>query len=86
MKERSLAPASVNSQVPLGQTQESVRCSEEGSPVMGFGWYPGATYNEVWSWICAGRINVNEILAGSDVMDARVMNFLNWTHRMRQVV
>ena len=86
MKETNLAPASVNSQGSGGQTQESARCLAEGSQVMGSGWYPGGTYNEVWSWICAGKININGILIGSDLMGARALNFMNWMHRMRQVV
>ena len=86
MKESSLSPASVNSQVSGGHMHESARRSEEGSQVMGFGWYPGATYNEVRNWICSGMINLNEILAGIDMMDTKVVNFLNWTHRVRKAV
>ena len=51
MKETSLAPTSVNSQGSARQTQESERCLEEGSQVMGFGRYQGAKYNDVRSWI-----------------------------------
>ena len=53
---------------------------------MNFGRYPGSTYNEAWSWICAGRITVNVLLSGCDLLDARVLNFTNWMRRMRQVV
>ena len=51
MKERSIAPASVSSQVPVGHAQESAMCFEEGSQVVGPGRYPGSTYYEAWSWI-----------------------------------
>ena len=86
MKETSSATASVVSQVPAGYSQESMRCFGEGSQVMCLGRYPGATYNEAWIWICAGKINVNILLNWYDMVDLKVLNFMNWIHRMRQVV
>ena len=86
MKGSSLAPASVNSQVPGGQTQDSALWLEEGSQLMGFGFYPGFTYREAWNWICAGTISVNDLLHGNNILGAKVMSFLSWMQKMQHVV
>ena len=82
----NLADASVNSQVQGGQTQENAIWLREGSRIMGFGYYPEFTYREARSWIFAGSITVNDLLQGSNIMSANVVNFLNWMHKMQQVV
>ena len=86
MSERNVAPASVSSQVPVAPTQESVVWLQEGSQVMGFGFYPEFTYREAWNWICAGTATLNDLLHGSNIVSAKVMNFLNWMQKLQQVI
>ena len=75
---------SVVSQVPAGQTQESLRYPEDGGRIMGFGRYPGASYNEAWGWICEGKIDLDGLLQRCGVMDGQVLKFTTWAHRKQQ--
>ena len=64
--------------VPEGQIQESMRDLEDGSQMMGFRWYPGATYNDVWGWICQGKIDLNVLLQQCDMMGGQLRKFMAW--------
>ena len=82
MKETSSA-SRVN-QVPAGPTQESMRNPDGGSQMTGFGLYPGATYNEVWSWITQGEIDLNMLLQRCGMMGGKLQKIMVWYIRKLQ--
>ena len=86
MPERNVAPARVSSQESVAPTPESAVWLQEGSQVLGFGYYPEYTYRESWNWMCVGAVNLNGILHGSNIVSEKVLNFLTWMQKLQQVM
>ena len=82
MPEKNVAPARVNSQESVAQTPESVVWLQEGSQVLGFGYYQSYTYREAWNWICGCAVNLNGIPQGCNIVNEKVLNFLNWMQKL----
>ena len=61
--------------VPAGQIQDSMRDLEDGSQLMGFGWYPWAACNDVWGWICQGKIDLKILPQRCDMADRQLRKF-----------
>ena len=86
MPGKNVAPARVNSQESVAPTQESAVWLQEGSQVTGFGFYPEYAYREARNWMCAGTVNLNGLLHGSNIVSEEVMNFLNWMQKLQQAL
>ena len=84
MPERNVAPARVSSPETVAHTPQGVIWLQEGSRVVGFGYFHEYTYREVRNWICEGMVNTNAVLQGSSIVIMEVLGFLFWMQKLQQ--
>ena len=82
----NVAPARVSSPETVSHTPQGAIWMQEGSRVLGFGYFHEYTYREVRSWICEGAVNTNAILQGSSLVGKDAWGFLRLMQILHQAM
>ena len=64
--------------------EECRRVNIEGSAFLGFGFGPGATYEQAWTWVMVRRRTLNEVMSDCSLLGDAPMSFISWFHRKRE--
>ena len=72
--------------IPAASTVENTVWMEEGTQVLGFGHFMNYTYREIWNWICSGTLTMSGMFQGCNMIDAKVLRFIDWMHRLQQAI